>query len=138
MKNKEWKREYDKKYRKKNKERIRAYQRKYREEHIEEYKQRAKEYRERITLEVMTHYSKGKPVCVCCGEERMEFLTIDHVEGGGTAHRKVLGRYGKHFYRWLYQQGFPDGYQILCYNCNCSLGRFGYCPHEKEKENEEK
>jgi hypothetical protein len=42
---------------------------------------------------------------------------MDHVNGGGSAHReKLFGRdpetYG--MYRWLRDNGFPEGCQILC------------------------
>src|SRR5258706_14541763 len=36
--------------------------------------------------------------CECCGETRREFLTIDHIHGGGQRHRKTLTDY---FFRWL-------------------------------------
>ncbi len=72
-------------------------------------------------------------VCKCCGERRPEFLTIDHVDGGGSAHRKQVGC----VYRWLKRQGFPSGFQVLCYNCNCAKGFFGRCPHEAERQKSE-
>ena len=65
-------------------------------------------------LRVLSHYSDGKLVCVRCGESDMACLTIDHINGGGNAHRKVIG---SHFYSWLIKQGFPEGYQTLCMNC---------------------
>jgi len=71
--------------------------------------------------------------CVCCGETLLEFLTIDHINNDGAADRKENkhGSGGK-LYRWLIQNNFPkEGYQLLCYNCNCSKGFFGYCPHNK-------
>ena len=36
-------------------------------------------------------------------------------------------------YRWLKKHGFPkEGFQLLCYNCNCAKGFFGKCPHKKQ------
>jgi hypothetical protein len=29
----------------------------------------------------------------------------------------------------LARNGFPDGYRVLCHNCNMALGQYGYCPH---------
>jgi hypothetical protein len=77
--------------------------------------------------------------CACCGEDTFEFLTLDHVKGGGTAHREALQ--SLHGYRvagWRYiellkKKGFPPGYRVLCFNCNCAMGSYGECPHEKRK-----
>lgn len=70
--------------------------------------------------------------CSCCSEHRLEFLSIDHVNGGGNKHRKELNRWGNGFYHWLVSEGFPDGFQVLCMNCNFAIGKFGYCPHEDD------
>lgn len=83
-------------------------------------------------LKIMTlnHYG-GK--CVCCGEDRWEFLVIDHIYGNGAAHRKEFGiTSGRQTYQWLKRNGFPSGYRVLCHNCNLSFGAFGYCPHQRE------
>ncbi len=69
--------------------------------------------------------------CVCCGEDRLEFLTIDHVNGHGNQHRKEVGGSGAVFYRWLIKNDFPQGYQALCHNCNFSKSAYGYCPHKE-------
>jgi hypothetical protein len=42
---------------------------------------------------------------------------------------------GRAFFAWLKRQGWPEGFQVLCHNCNSSKGYYGYCPHEKEREN---
>lgn len=83
----------------------------------------------RVCLE---HYSGGKMVCDCCGENHYEFLTLDHINGNGRKHRKEVGK-GYRFLRWLVSNKFPDGIRVLCYNCNCSRGRYGICPHELER-----
>jgi len=66
--------------------------------------------------------------CVCCGENNLEFLCIDHINGGGNKHRKKVG-HGGTFYRWLRKNNMPEGYRVLCHNCNQSIGYYGYCPH---------
>ena len=68
--------------------------------------------------------------CVCCEEERMEFLTLDHPNGGGKRHRAQSPGRGSSFYSWLKQQHYPTGLRVLCQNCNFSRGVYGYCPHE--------
>jgi len=70
--------------------------------------------------------------CACCGETNPKFLTIDHVFGGGNKHRKTnnIGN----FYNWLKGQNYPEGYQVLCYNCNCARGHNGgVCPHVEQR-----
>lgn len=80
---------------------------------------------------VMEHYSKGTMRCLCCGENHLEFLTIDHPNGNGRYERLVLAKGGTHFYRWLKNHNFPEGYRVLCSNCNTSKGFYGYCPHKR-------
>jgi len=83
---------------------------------------------------VMRHYSNQTMQCACCGISGLDFLTIDHVGGGGAAHRKSIGFLGQggKFYRWLVKNDFPPGYQVLCYNCNLSRRFAGACPHALE------
>jgi hypothetical protein len=76
---------------------------------------------------VMHHYGGAK--CACCGERTFEFLSIDHINGGGNKHRKEAKLSGKGIYRWLVKNGFPEGFRVLCHNCNFSIGAYGYCPH---------
>ncbi len=70
-----------------------------------------------IKLEMISAYG-GE--CVLCRESHWEFLTIDHINGGGTQHRKKIGAGGK-FYRMLKELSWPkDVYRLLCSNCNSS------------------
>lgn len=71
--------------------------------------------------QAMDHYSNGKMACTNPYAEHdipytnVLALTIDHITGGGTLHRKSL-RYSS-IYQWLVVEGFPKGYQVLCMNC---------------------
>jgi hypothetical protein len=72
--------------------------------------------------------------CYCCGEDHPTLLTIDHVDDNGAEHRRSLpsSSTGHRFYRWLRRQGWPEGYQVACFNCN--TGRHingGICPHRE-------
>jgi len=67
--------------------------------------------------------------CECCGEDKYEFLAIDHVNGGGKKERETMSSY--QIMRKVIKENFPKEYRILCHNCNMSLGIFGYCPHNK-------
>ncbi len=74
----------------------------------------------------------GGPVCKCCGETCMWFLTIDHINGNGGKHRSEIykcGEYGAGIYRWLKKNRFPYGFQVLCMNCNWARRIDGNCPH---------
>jgi len=70
-------------------------------------------------------------LCVCCGESLIDLLTIDHVNGGGSRHRREVGQ-GRKFYIWLKKQGYPkDGrFRVLCMSCNFAIGKYGNCPHQ--------
>jgi hypothetical protein len=63
---------------------------------------------------VLDHYGR---VCACCGST--DRLNIDHVTGGGRAHRAQLGS-SYALYRWLIDNNFPPGFQTLCLPCNVS------------------
>lgn len=74
----------------------------------------------------------GGKKCHCCGETGPLFLTIDHVDNSGAEMRRsgTHGRSGTAFYQWLRKSGFPDGFQVLCMNCNLGKHRNGgTCPH---------
>lgn len=62
------------------------------------------------------HYTNGKMCCETCGETIMELLTVDHINGGGSKHRKLIG--SRNIHVWLRRNNYPTGFQILCYNCN--------------------
>lgn len=80
---------------------------------------------------VINFYSKGKNICNCCGESMKCFLSIDHIDGGGSKHRRdTKTRGGKKFYIWLVRNNYPDGYQVLCFNCNFGKSSGPCCPHK--------
>jgi hypothetical protein len=33
---------------------------------------------------------------------------------------------------WLIREKLPDGFRVLCHNCNQAIGYYGVCPHESE------
>lgn len=70
--------------------------------------------------------------CVCCGADRLEFLSVDHINNDGSNHRKEIGG-AKAIYRWLKKNNYPEGFQVLCMNCNCAKSWYGICPHEKDR-----
>ena len=63
------------------------------------------------------------PRCTYCGEANHRFLTIDHIAGDGAAHRRDFNlKGGIVFYKWLEKNSYPDGFQVLCMNCNYKKG----------------
>ena len=107
------------------------YQREWKARNVSHQRAYHREYRKRLRLMALTHYSKGVPHCACCGMDRVEFLGIDHINGGGTQHHKKLG--GGNMPQWLHANNYPMGFRVLCHNCNFAIGHYGYCPHTKEK-----
>ena len=89
-------------------------------EHVHQYNL---DYRRKNRLRALDAYGS---VCQCCGESRYEFLSIDHIDGNGKAHRKQIGG---DLYGWLRRNNYPVGFRTLCHNCNMAIGFYGACPH---------
>lgn len=111
------------------------YMNKYREANIlklnEMNRIRNKQRHYEAKLKVLAHYSNGTMKCQCpgCDVYQLEFLSIDHVNGGGTQHRNTF-KGARTFYEFLVKEGYPEGLMTLCYNCNLAKGFFGKCPHQ--------
>lgn len=74
----------------------------------------------------------GGYICACCGETEPIFLTIDHINNDGNKHREKIG--SQVIYYWLRDQGYPSGFQILCWNCNRAKHyNGGVCIHQDLK-----
>ena len=91
------------------------------------YSQIDREERERTWAAILAAYG---PRCCCCGEGGVRFLTLDHVNGGGsrrakTTAQRLLER--RTLVRHLQTHGRDPRYQILCWNCNCARGHYGTC-----------
>lgn len=108
----------------------------YRETHKEQIRKYFKGRRALDNERLKNYYRKQKQIvvdayggkCFCCGETHFEFLTIDHIHGGGRKDRAK--RTGSGFYVRLVKEGFPkDKYRLACMNCNFALGKYGHCPH---------
>lgn len=93
-----------------------------------------REYHKLRRLELIELYG-GK--CACCGETIQEFLTLDHIQGNGATERKQLST------RAIYTKAMKmldeneeearKTYRLLCWNCNCAIGHYGYCPHHPKE-----
>jgi hypothetical protein len=67
-------------------------------------------------LEVIAHYSPDIS-CVKCGfKNHIAALSIDHIDGSGNEMRRNVKGHSQ-IYRWLKKNEYPEGYQVLCMNC---------------------
>lgn len=120
--------EYQKNYWIKNKDRmteqrmkrhdeILAYLKKYHESHKTEQNKNSQDYYQKNKMLCLNYYSNEKIECKECKENEIAFMIIDHIKP-----RKEYGHTRKtsssQLYRNLVHEGFPSGYQVLCYNCN--------------------
>jgi hypothetical protein len=85
-------------------------------------------------IAALLHYSAGDIKCACCGERTIDFLTLDHVNNDGAAHRRSLGVGrigGQSFYARLRVAGYTYPYlAVACFNCNMARAfHAGLCPH---------
>jgi hypothetical protein len=78
---------------------------------------RTQEHNTKQKIRLLTHYGNDKCACVICGENRLDGLSIDHINGGGSKQRKTLKILGQKLYRWLEINNYPDGYRTLCMTC---------------------
>lgn len=84
----------------------------------------------KLRQDVFTLYGDS---CVCCGEQTLAFLTLDHIDGSGAAHRRALGlgrAGGVRFYAKILKLDKDPNLQVLCMNCNLAKHTQGHCPHE--------
>ena len=101
-----------------------------RQRHQETWRRHNAESRARLRAEMFAAYGSN---CTCCGEDRVGFLTLDHINRDGAAHRRAVGgsRTGstRQILFDLKKRGWPEGFRIMCMNCNWAT-RFGAeCPH---------
>lgn len=104
----------------------------YRARYPDRYESYKAELRQQIRLRkesVISHYGES---CSCCAVSDLDVLSLDHIQGGGTQHRKQVGS-GDQFYRWILRSEFPAGFRTMCLNCNIAIGIYGRCPHEDER-----
>ena len=103
-----------------------------------------KAHRYDTRFKILQTYSKRLsnsdiPCCNCCGETRIPFLAIDHIIGkkqmDSIPELVKIGyssKLGDSLPLWLTNNNFPDGFQILCHNCNSAKAFYGKCPHERK------
>lgn len=95
--------------------------RRYRMKHLHKVRRRERlskrKSRARLKERVLTRYSPKGGLGCCwaeCDWVDIRALSLDHLKGGGTRHRKDIG-VGE-MYGWIVRKGYPRGYQTLCMN----------------------
>jgi hypothetical protein len=85
---------------------------------IEYYKAKGKERNLKIKTEVFTHYSPNGVKCAHCGYNDIRALSLDHINGNGADYRRqTKTKGGSQYYYKLKREGYIDGLQVLCMNC---------------------
>lgn len=107
-----------KRYKKAHHDKVLAEKKRYRQNHSDKCSAYMKQYNMKTRIEVLTHYSGGTLKCKNCGESHIEFLEIDHINGNGKQHKREIRCTGVSVFRWLKINNYPEGYQVLCSNCN--------------------
>lgn len=86
-------------------------------------------YRTDLRAEMIQAYG-ARCACEPCGTTIPEFLTLEHKNLDGAAHRAAVGRNGQAQVLDLKRRGWPkEGYTLLCFNCNLASYHHGSCPH---------
>lgn len=99
---------------------------KWREKNRQVHLDYQKKYRRELHSKAIKLYGAR---CLCCGETIKEFLTLDHINGGGTNHRRTKG--GLHTYREMIRENDHKKYRVLCMNCNHATKYNKICPHKQ-------
>ena len=121
-------------------------------EQTPERKSKRKSTRDDKRLEILQYYSKrlsrsNIPCCNCCGlNSHIDFLEFDHIAGkkemDSEPELMKLGyssKFSNNFlHHWIINNKFPDGFQILCKNCNSAKGMIknhNECPMKNKHTN---
>lgn len=72
--------------------------------------------RDTLKYAVVNVLTDGEGTCRSCGQGDIDVLNVDHIENNGMEHRKKVPT--SSILRWIIQNDYPSGFQILCANCN--------------------
>jgi hypothetical protein len=80
-----------------------------------------KRRRAEAQLQAFIHYSGfDPPRCILCNYNNILALQLDHINGDGASFRRQ-NKYatGKSLCLFLRKREWPEGYRVLCANCQC-------------------
>ena len=69
--------------------------------------------------------------CACCGITEEAFLVLSYADGYEKATGPKINSTA--LYHWLEKQNYPEGFQVLCANCNTARTK-GVCPHQEDQQ----
>lgn len=118
--------EFKAKYYQENKMHLRELGRKWKRSHISQVYTSNWKTRKKLRFKILVHYSGSNPP-KCADPYNLHLpndpfltdlrvLSLDHINGRGRQDRKAQ-KSGSLFYYWLQKNGFPEGLQVLCMNC---------------------
>ena len=82
----------------------------------------------RYWQQILDHFGA---FCFCCGEDTIEFLTLEHKQKDGCLHRTLRPSMAS-IYLDVIRSGFDaDKYGILCMQCNWATRKGRTCPHQR-------
>lgn len=94
----------------------------------QEFNAHQRNQRRSLKKDILSHYSTDEtknPLCAWCGFTDIRALCLDHIDNDGETHREALsglprghGASGSVMYRWVKKNQYPEGFQVLCANCN--------------------
>lgn len=87
---------------------------KWRSRNLDKSRDYQNNWKKQQRLTILKHYSQEKLCCTKCGVSDIRVLTLDHVNGGG--HKQIRETHTS-LPQWIINNNFPEGFQVLCYNC---------------------
>lgn len=97
-------------------------------------------YRRHVKVTMFSWYGEQ---CVCCRENGLDFLTLDHVNDDGYKEIKIVNNFRRRPGGWteymrilaLGYENRPKDRQTLCFNCQWGKRlNNGFCPHHPRKD----
>lgn len=119
----------------KNKEKLKERTRLWKKNNKEKVINESKRYRKELKINALRAYSHNNKIeCICCGEKKIDFLCLDHIDNNGSQQRRER-KYGlgTSFLKWLKANNYPKDIrlQVMCLNCNMSKRiQGGICIHQ--------
>ena len=86
-------------------------------------------YSRRVALNRENIFIRDYFSCQYCGNKAE---SVDHIIPK-SRNKQKRDPPGYLLYVRLKKEGFPDGFQVLCFNCNTAKGTSEHCPHEMKK-----
>lgn len=130
QKNKETRLKYGRQWRKDHPDRCRELCESWRNKNRQKVRDGVNRHQKKLRAEIIEAYGSK---CACCGEKTPQFLTVDHIDGGGKQERQKMS--SNKFLVSIRNRGFPkDLYRLLCWNCNSGRAiNGGVCPHKERQ-----